>query len=83
MRRYKPRQARYFHPNGFFAGVGVTFVDQDVVRTDIAKEQSGFSDGGDEFFVVEVDEVVVVEVVVVVVVVFVVGLATPFMQIFC
>ena len=48
-----PLVARYFHPNGFFAGIGVTHVDQEVVRTDTAKEESGFSDGNDEFFVVD------------------------------
>ena len=48
-----PLVARYFDPSGFFAGIGVTFIDQEVVRTDIAKEQSGFSDGSDKFFVVD------------------------------
>jgi len=48
-----PLVARYFDPNGFFAGIGVTHVNQEVVRTDIAKEQSGFSDGSDQFFVVD------------------------------
>ena len=30
-----PLAVRYFDPNGFFAGVGVTYVDQEVVRTDL------------------------------------------------
>jgi tetratricopeptide (TPR) repeat protein len=47
-----PLAARYFHPSGVFAGVGATFVDQRVVRT-AAAEQAGFSDGSDQFFVVD------------------------------
>ena len=35
-----PLVARYFHPNGFFAGIGVTHVDQEVVRTDTARKKS-------------------------------------------
>jgi outer membrane receptor protein involved in Fe transport len=48
-----PLAARYFDPSGFFAGVGVTFVDQQVVRSDDAKFFLGLSDGGDEFSVVD------------------------------
>jgi len=44
-----PLAARYFHPNGFFAGVGVTFVDQDVDRTAV----SGGAEGSDSFFVID------------------------------
>jgi len=47
-----PLAARYFAPNGFLAGVGVTYVDQEVVRTPTAK-LSGFSDGREDFFVVD------------------------------
>ena len=47
-----PVAARYFDPNGFFAGVVGTYVDQDVVRTPTAL-QSGFSDGRSDFFVVD------------------------------
>ena len=28
-----PLRAQYFHPGGFFAGVGITYVDQEVDRT--------------------------------------------------
>jgi tetratricopeptide (TPR) repeat protein len=38
----------YFHPSGFFAGAGVTFVDQDVERLEIFDNQ-----GHDSFFVVD------------------------------
>ncbi len=41
-----PLQARYFHPSGFFAGFGVTYVNQDVNRT----EASGGPEGSDDFF---------------------------------
>jgi len=47
-----PLAARYFHPSGFFAGAGVTYVNQDVTRSAVALA-SGFSDGSDEFFVVD------------------------------
>jgi lipoprotein NlpI len=39
----------YFHPSGFFAGAGVTFVDQDVERISQFENQ-----GHDSFFVVDV-----------------------------
>ena len=47
-----PVGARYFDPSGFFAGVGVTYIDQEIVRTPEA-EFIGFSDGRDHFFVVD------------------------------
>jgi hypothetical protein len=39
-----PLGARYFHPSGFFAGAGVTYVNQDVNRAD------GLPEGNDDFF---------------------------------
>ena len=53
-----PLEARYFDPSGFFAGVGVTFVDQEVVRCEIPKDPEdppclGLSDGADQFSVVD------------------------------
>lgn len=48
-----PLAARYFHPSGFFAGVGVTYVNQEVVRSDDAKFFLGLSDGEDTFSVVD------------------------------
>jgi outer membrane receptor protein involved in Fe transport len=47
-----PLAARYFHPSGFFAGAGVSFVHQRVERTAPA-ETEGFSDGEESFFVVD------------------------------
>jgi outer membrane receptor protein involved in Fe transport len=47
-----PLTARYFHPSGFFAGVGVTYVNQRVERTPFALA-SGFFDGHDDFFIVD------------------------------
>jgi tetratricopeptide (TPR) repeat protein len=47
-----PVTARYFARNGFIAGVGVTYVDQVVVRDPIPKS-FGFSDGEDNFVVVD------------------------------
>ena len=47
-----PVGARYFLPNGFFAGVLMTYINQDVVRTPTA-ELFGFSDGRTDFFVVD------------------------------
>ncbi len=44
---------RYFHPNGFFAGLGATYVDQEVVRTPTAKFFFGLSDGREDFVVVD------------------------------
>lgn len=44
-----PLAARYFHPDGFFAGIGVTFVDQDVDRT----EASGGAEGSDSFVLLD------------------------------
>jgi tetratricopeptide (TPR) repeat protein len=40
-----PVGARYFHPSGFFAGAGVTYVNQDVNRADFAGPE-----GNDNFF---------------------------------
>jgi tetratricopeptide (TPR) repeat protein len=42
-----PFGIRYFHTSGIFAGVGATYVNQDVNRS------IGFSDGSDDFFVVD------------------------------
>ena len=47
-----PISVRYFDPSGFFAGMGVTYIDQDVVRTPTAKS-IGFSDGHESFHVVD------------------------------
>ena len=47
-----PVGVRYFHPNGLFAGVGATYVDQEVVRTPFVKAL-GLVDGQDEFVVVD------------------------------
>ena len=47
-----PVGAQCFDPSGFFAGVGVTYIDQEIVRTPEA-EFIGFSDGRDHFFVVD------------------------------
>ena len=47
-----PLAVRYFHESGFFAGAGVTFVDQRVERSANAK-RAGFTDGHDNFFVVD------------------------------
>lgn len=44
-----PLAARYFHPDGFFAGIGVTFVDQEVDRT----AASGGAEGSDSFFLLD------------------------------
>jgi opacity protein-like surface antigen len=41
-----PLGARYFHPSGFFAGAGLTYVNQDVNRS----AASGQPDGSDDFF---------------------------------
>jgi tetratricopeptide (TPR) repeat protein len=49
-----PVGIRYFAPNGLFAGVGATYVNQEVVRDPIATEFFGFSDGSDEFVLVDV-----------------------------
>ena len=48
-----PLAVRYFDPSGFFAGVLVTFVNQDVVRTPDAKLFIGLSDGEEDFVVVD------------------------------
>jgi tetratricopeptide (TPR) repeat protein len=42
-----PFGVRYFHPSGFFAGAGATYVNQDVNRAE------GFPDGQDDFFLVD------------------------------
>jgi tetratricopeptide (TPR) repeat protein len=47
-----PLGVRYFAPNGFFAGVIATYVDQEVVRSEIQK-LFGSSDGQDNFVVVD------------------------------
>jgi tetratricopeptide (TPR) repeat protein len=39
-----PLIARYFHPNGFFASVGVTYVDQDVTGEEVYAYKTGNSD---------------------------------------
>jgi outer membrane receptor for ferric coprogen and ferric-rhodotorulic acid len=44
-----PLGATYFHPNGFFAGLAGTYVDQEVVRS----ETSIQADGEDSFFLVD------------------------------
>ncbi|MGQ0456330.1 MAG: TonB-dependent receptor domain-containing protein [Hyphomicrobium sp.] len=48
-----PLGIRYFAPNGFFAGLTVTYVDQHVVRSDDAKFFLGHSDGDETFSVVD------------------------------
>ena len=48
-----PLAARYFHPSGFFAGMGVTYVNQNVTRSALGMANTGFSDGSDEFVVVD------------------------------
>jgi tetratricopeptide (TPR) repeat protein/opacity protein-like surface antigen len=45
-----PLAARYFHPSGFFAGIGATFVDQEVDRSDAF---AGGDDGSDSFFMLD------------------------------
>ena len=44
-----PLAIRYFHPRGFFAGAGVTYVDQEVRRSATAT----LTDGSDDFAVVD------------------------------
>lgn len=44
-----PLAVRYFNPSGFFAGLEVTFVHQDVDR----RRQSTLSDGSDNFTVID------------------------------
>ncbi len=44
-----PLAARYFHPKGYFAGIGASYVHQTVRRSDI----SPLADGTDEFVVVD------------------------------
>jgi hypothetical protein len=53
-----PLQARYFDPSGFFAGLSVTYVEQEVLRSDFAKLPLqmgglGLTDGSDTFSVVD------------------------------
>jgi tetratricopeptide (TPR) repeat protein len=48
-----PLAVRYFHGSGFFAGAGVTYVNQRVERSATAKSDLGLTDGHDEFFVVD------------------------------
>ena len=49
-----PLAARYFATNGLFAGIGVTFLDQDVARDPLALASNpGLSDGRDSFYVVD------------------------------
>ena len=45
-----PFGVRYFHPSGFFAGVGATYVNQEVEPSDRLR---GHPDGSDDFFVVD------------------------------
>ncbi len=45
-----PLGINYFHPNGFFAGVVGTYVDQEVVRSN----DSIFAQGDDNFFLTDV-----------------------------
>jgi tetratricopeptide (TPR) repeat protein len=47
-----PISTRYFHPSGFFAGAGVTFVHQELDRT-VSALEGGFSEGEDNFAVVD------------------------------
>src|SRR5262249_20954898 len=47
-----PIALRYFAPNGFFAGVATTYVDQEVIRTPDAKA-IGLSDGKEDFVLVD------------------------------
>jgi len=47
-----PLGVRYFHPSGFFAALGGTFVHQEVDRSDNALDL-GFSEGTDDFFVLD------------------------------
>lgn len=44
-----PVHAQYFHPSGFFGGLGITYVDQTVRRS----EFSSLADGDDNFTVVD------------------------------
>jgi hypothetical protein len=44
-----PFGVRYFHPSGFFAGAGATYVHQDVNTDDL----SGLPEGSDDFVVVD------------------------------
>jgi len=44
-----PLAARYFHPKGYFAGIGASYVHQTVLRSAI----SPLADGTDEFVVVD------------------------------
>jgi opacity protein-like surface antigen len=46
-----PLAVRYFHPTGFFAGAGVTYVDQDVRRSEFTTFANG--SGSDDFVVVD------------------------------
>ena len=48
-----PLAFRYFHESGFFAGAGVTYVNQRIDRSARAKKLLGLSEGHEEFFVVD------------------------------
>ncbi len=48
-----PLTARYFHPSGFFAGVGVTYVHQDVRRSPAFSFAFPNTEGSDDFVVVD------------------------------
>ena len=53
-----PLQARYFDPSGFFAGISVTYVQQELQRTDFSKLSPlmgglGLADGSESFSVVD------------------------------
>ena len=47
-----PVELRYFHPSGFFASLGATYVDQEVDRSDLAVLFGGFVEGKDQFVTV-------------------------------
>jgi tetratricopeptide (TPR) repeat protein len=46
-----PMGVRYFHPSGFSAGIGATYVDQEVLRSD--SEFTTQASGKDSFFLVD------------------------------
>jgi hypothetical protein len=50
-----PIQVQYFHPSGFFAGFGVTYVDQEVSRDNavILLEESRLAEGDSDFTVAD------------------------------
>jgi hypothetical protein len=50
-----PLQLQYFHPSGFFVGLGVTYVDQEVERDNavLLLPESRFGEGGSDFTVAD------------------------------